>query len=84
MKQFISLHSIGLAVLLLAFTPLGFAAPANDNLAAATAIDTLPFTVQQNTTDATNEPSEQLPACLNDGTASVWYQYTLPPIRRSF
>jgi len=76
MNHFIFLHSLSLALLLLAFTPLGFAAPANDNLAAAIAIDTLPFSQQQDITDATNESSEQLPTCLNEGSASVWYQYT--------
>jgi len=76
MNNFISLHSLCFVFLFIAFTPLGFAAPANDHLANATLIDTLPFNQQQNTAGANNETSEVLPTCLNNGQASVWYQYT--------
>jgi hypothetical protein len=57
------------------------AAPANDNLTAAIDITNLPYTHQQSTIEAGNEPAELLSKCFNDLTtqfvsASVWYKYT--------
>ncbi|GEM_PF-779322 len=64
-------------ILSMLFTPLGLAAaPANDNLAAALNIETLPYTHQQDTSGASNEAAEIRPQCLNEAGASVWYQYT--------
>jgi hypothetical protein len=77
MNHFISIHSLCLAFLFITFTPLSFAAPINDQLAAAIPITTVPFTHQINTQGATNnEPNELIPKCLNSAGASVWYQYT--------
>jgi hypothetical protein len=64
----------GLSLML--FTPLAFAVPANDNLAAAIEIDKLPYTQQLETAGAGNESGEKTPQCLDNVSASVWYQYT--------
>lgn len=56
--------------------PPGLAAPPNDNLNAALTIDTLPYTHQQDTADASNETNEVAPRCSTEAKNSVWYQYT--------
>jgi hypothetical protein len=76
MKKLSFLPRTGWIILSMFFMPVGLAAPANDNLPAALNIETLPYTHQQNTSDASNEPAEALPQCLNNVGASLWYQYT--------
>ena len=68
--------SSGIIILSILVTPIVLAAPVNDNLPAALNIETLPYTHQQETTSASNEPAEKLPQCLNEVSTSVWYQYT--------
>lgn len=63
-------------LLSLLLIPIGLAAPVNDNFANAIPIEQLPTTLQQDTTEASNEANEILPNCLNEVAASVWYQYT--------
>jgi hypothetical protein len=68
-------------ILSILFTSPGFAAPDNDNLVAAIDITNFPYTNQQSSQQAGNEPAELLSKCFNDFTtklisASVWYQYT--------
>ncbi len=76
MNRFISLRSLCLAFLFIAFTPLGFAAPVNDQLANATNITVLPTSLQQSSVGATNEASESSPTCLsNEPNPSVWFRY---------
>lgn len=50
-----------------------YAAPANDDFAAATAIATLPYTTSQDTSDATSDPGDPTD-CSSNG--SVWFSYT--------
>lgn len=81
MKKLIFLPPFLWILLSIFFTPLGLAAPNNDNLATAINITNLPYTHQQSTQDADNEPAELLSKCFEDFTtkfdsASVWYQYT--------
>ncbi len=82
MNKLTFLHLPGWIILSILFTPLGLAAaPANDNLVAAIEIANFPYTHQQSTIDAVNEPAELLSKCFEDLTtqfvsASVWYQYT--------
>jgi len=63
-------------VLFIVFVPVGFAAPVNDNLATATNISHLPYTQQQSTAEATNEPKEKSLPCSESAGKSVWYRYT--------
>lgn len=81
MMKLTFLHLPVWIILSILFAPLGMAAPANDNLNAAIDITNLPYTHQQSTIEAGNEPAELLSKCFNDRTtpfvsASVWYQYT--------
>ena len=81
MMKLTFLHLPVWIILSILFAPLGLAAPDNDNLVAAIDITTLPYTNQQITHEAVNEPAELLSKCFNDFTtklvsASVWYQYT--------
>jgi hypothetical protein len=48
-------------------------APANDNIADATALGALPFSDQVNTAGATTEPGD--PDCVGNGP-TVWYRFT--------
>ncbi|MDM8566005.1 hypothetical protein QUF74_10175 [Candidatus Halobeggiatoa sp. HSG11] len=57
--------------------PISMAAPNNDDLANATNISTLPTSLQQDSTGATNEINEAGPTCLNnEPSPSVWFKYT--------
>lgn len=63
-----------LVLLLYAAMPAAFAAaPANDDLANATVVTSLPFSDSLNTAEATAEPNE--PDCFGNFT-SVWYSFT--------
>lgn len=70
-----SLKQIALLYLLLIIPSQLIAAPTNDQITTAINIEQLPYTHQQDTTGASNEPNEILPQCLNEVSASVWYQY---------
>jgi len=81
MMKLTFLHLLAWIIVSILFAPLGMAAPANDNLNAAIDITNLPYTHQQSTIEAGNEPAELLSKCFNDLTtqfvsASVWYKYT--------
>jgi hypothetical protein len=81
MMKLTFLHLPVWIILSILFAPLGMAAPVNDNLTAAIDITNLPYTHQQSTIEASNEPAELLSKCFNDLTtqfvsASVWYKYT--------
>ncbi|MBE9562323.1 MAG: hypothetical protein IMF12_05620 [Proteobacteria bacterium] len=57
--------------------PISMAAPDNDDLANATDITLLPTSLQQDSTDATNETNEASPTCLsNEPNPGVWFKYT--------
>lgn len=56
------------------FTPALAAPPANDNLANAEIITSLPFSATVDNTDATNEPNE--PSACSFSSSSVWYSFT--------
>lgn len=57
--------------------PASAAPPSNDDVANATVIDALPFTVQADTTEATRSPDD--PGCgLFRTGPSVWYVFTAP------
>ncbi|MFC0508847.1 PKD domain-containing protein [Micromonospora costi] len=49
------------------------AQPTNDDFSAATAVDSLPFVANVDTTDATSDPSDPTD-CYNNG--SVWFAFT--------
>jgi hypothetical protein len=56
--------------------------PSNDDLAAAAAADSLPYTdLFLDTADATEEPSEPAPNCAPVGK-TVWYRFTAPTTGR--
>jgi hypothetical protein len=57
-------------------------APANDSLAAAQAIHTLPATIQGTTVGATAEAGEHESACNVATSNSVWYSLRLPAAHR--
>jgi PKD repeat protein len=59
------------------FTPQHLLAPANDNFADATVINTLPFTGSVDLSLATTEPGEPSPSCFSPaGPWSAWYAFT--------
>jgi PKD repeat protein len=53
-------------------------APPNDDLAAATAIQSLPFADAVDALAAGIEPDEPAPSCSVGSPQSVWYSYTAP------
>ena len=52
--------------------------PPNDDFAAATSIEALPFTDAQDTVAAGVEPGEPAPTCAGAAVRSVWYAYRTP------
>ncbi|HZB47561.1 MAG TPA: PKD domain-containing protein [Mycobacteriales bacterium] len=55
--------------------PPALAQPANDELAGATVVDTVPFSTTEDTSEATSDPTDPV-GCFNTG--SVWFSYTPP------
>jgi len=64
------------AMLLLLSTAVAQAAPANDDIAQATPITTLPFTDSTATVGATRAPGEWTCDGSSDVTTTVWYVFT--------
>ena len=56
--------------------PSALAAPANDDFASATEIETLPFRIAQDVSDATVEFGERRSSCTYRPAFTVWYKYT--------
>ncbi|GEM_PF-2291120 len=61
---------------LLSFYAQEMVSPANDNLAQAIPITSLPYTTLQHTQAASQEEGEVIASCANSTEGSVWYQYT--------
>jgi len=53
------------------FSSIVLAAPSNDNLASAIEITNFPYTNQQSSQQAGNEPTELLSKCFNDFTTKL-------------
>jgi PKD repeat protein len=62
-----------LVVLTLAGPTAAFAQPSNDGFASATAINSLPFSTSEDTSQATSDPSDPT-GCFSNG--SVWFAFT--------
>jgi hypothetical protein len=56
--------------------PAAAVPPSNDDFPNRETVASVPFTDTENTTEATNEPSEQQPSCGFNMGGTVWYQYT--------
>lgn len=67
-----------LATLTLTVAPAAAAVPANDTIEDATVITALPFTVDQDTTDATKSDTDPRPSCDRRVKHTVWFRLTAP------
>ncbi|HHB92177.1 MAG TPA: hypothetical protein ENK59_03060 [Thioploca sp.] len=66
-----------ISIIILLISTITIAAPNNDDLANATNISSIPISLQQDSTGATNETNEATPTCLsNESNPSVWFKYT--------
>lgn len=74
--NFLTYRPFIVGIILITLAVPAMATPANDNIAAATAINRLPYTQQQSTAEATNESKEKVPPCSEKAALSVWYRYT--------
>ena len=61
---------------LLYAVPVALAQPSNDDFDYATPIDELPFSVTQDTSDATQASDDVSDPCGNSGDTSVWFSFS--------
>lgn len=68
--------AVVVAGLTLVAAPASAAVPANDTIAKATPISSLPYSVERNTTDATKSDTDPRPSCDGGIRDTVWWTMT--------